>query len=740
MKKFSESLIIQSSDFLIVPPNSHNVKTKKQIHEMILYKSHYFKRLSQSKVDSWISSFQDVKMVYECSHSSLKCHSKFVLMNDGSGRIIDDHNVDSAHAQDIQTEQRHLFSSYAREKLDNYPDMTPEQITMEYVNRSDYVISPYTPERDYMIQKVNKIKTTLLGKVPKTIDEIKIEDLKKNAPSFNYEFIPYTVKHEKFKALLIYSDFQKELMMNPNVVLLADGTFEFVPKIFKQMFTIHRLIGKKAFPVCFILSVNRKQEMYEEVFKYLRDKFHLQPKSLTTDFELASRNAFKKVFPDILLKGCHFHFTQSLIKKVKYLELGEYYNSNKDLNLIIKYYMNLCFIEISEMEEYLGIIEIEIEKIRDGTIKERMNEFKDYFRTTWMSEHYTPIDWNQLSDIAHRSNNWAESFHSCFGKKFNSSHPNINKLMVILEATNKKYKFEYQDALIHNVRILQDEYDELTMAIDEVIKSKDTFQGNKLNYLQALSTVHHRLLLKLELEILINNGNNPERVKKIERMLRGEEPPSIIENRAFESEFQKVRKEKNEKKMCCITSFYLKKKRKEIEKMKGARDIKLKLKRMMKRLDIEEVTELTDQLNKIENDMIDDETDMLQREMTNNKSNDEYNHSIDNQMNEVESCPSEMEMAGNQIEREVEVCQIEKEGMCNEDSQMGKGTRLSISIIPRIDSSDITNQFSSSPIRIEKERVEKKQKEKKPKKAQKRKKLTLIQKLNRIKSRKDLNK
>lgn len=161
---------------------------------------------------------------------------------------------------------------------------------------------------------------------------------------------------------------------------------------------------------------------------------------------------------------------------------------------------------------------------------------------------------------------------------------------------------------------------------------------------------------------------------------------------------------------------------------------------MMKRLDIEEVTELTDQLNIIENELIDDETDMLQREMTNNKSNDEYNHSIDNQMNEVESCPSEMEMVGNEIEREVEVCQIEKEGMCNEDSQKGEGTRLSISIIPRIDSSDITNQFSSSPIRIEKERVEKKQKEKKPKKAQKRKKLTLIQKLNRIKSRKDLNK
>ena len=174
--------------------------------------------------------------------------------------------------------------------------------------------------------------------------------------------------------------------------------------------------------------------------------------------------------------------------------------------------------------------------------------------------------------------------------------------------------------------------------------------------------------------------------------------------------------------------------------MKGARDIKLKLKRMMKRLDIEEVTELTDQLNKIENDLIDDETDMLQREMMNNNSNDEYNYSIDNQMNEVESCPSEMEMAGNEIEREVEVYHIEKEGMCNEDIHTGEGTRLSISIIPRIDSSDITNQFSSFPIRIEKERDEKKQKEKKPKKTQKRKKLTLIQKLNRIKSRKDLNK
>ena len=33
------------------------------------------------------------------------------------------------------------------------------------------------------------------------------------------------------------------------------------------------------------------------------------------DFEMASKKAFKKVFPDILVKRCLFHFGQSLFRK-----------------------------------------------------------------------------------------------------------------------------------------------------------------------------------------------------------------------------------------------------------------------------------------------------------------------------------------------------------------------------------------------------------------------------------------
>lgn len=85
--------------------------------------------------------------------------------------------------------------------------------------------------------------------------------------------------------------------------------------------------------------------------------------------------------------------------------------------------MNLCFIEIEELEDYLKVIENEIGLIKDLQVQNKMREFQEYFITTWINGTYNPSDWNQLFDLLHRSNNWAESFHSSFGKKIQFKSP-----------------------------------------------------------------------------------------------------------------------------------------------------------------------------------------------------------------------------------------------------------------------------------------------------------------------------
>lgn len=384
-------------------------------------------------------------MVFSCNHNNQGCGSRFILLKDGSGKLLKEHKVDFIHQVDCQIEQRYLFKQFASHRLEMNPDIEPSRIILEYVNREDYSINSSTPEVQYMIQKINKIKAKKYGKIPKTVEDIKVEDLKKYSKSFEFHFIEYVDKGKKYKALVIYNDFQKKLMKKPGVRIMGDGTFDTSPKIYTQLYTIHLLIESASFPVCFVLSVNRVTSMYESVFKHLKEEIGLRPVMMMTDFEQSARNGFASVYPNVLLKGCYFHFCQAIIKNVKDLKLGSSYNNDIDINMIVKYLMNLPFIEPKEMKEYFKVIEEEVKKVKDDKERGKLEELLKYFNRTWMDGTFKLKDWNQLKDLSRRTNNWSESFHSAFSRKFNSSHPNIFKLISVLNDTITLYQNDYND-------------------------------------------------------------------------------------------------------------------------------------------------------------------------------------------------------------------------------------------------------------------------------------------------------
>lgn len=97
MNKFEFSQVINSNDFIVIPPNSPYSKTSKQKFEMVKHDPHYFKRLNENDLLSWKSKFPEIQSIYQCTHSSLKCKCKFVRMKDGSGRLINTHLIDFKH-------------------------------------------------------------------------------------------------------------------------------------------------------------------------------------------------------------------------------------------------------------------------------------------------------------------------------------------------------------------------------------------------------------------------------------------------------------------------------------------------------------------------------------------------------------------------------------------------------------------------------------------------------------------
>ena len=92
-----------------------------------------------------------------------------------------------------------------------------------------------------------------------------------------------------------------------------DGTFKVVPKIFLQLFTLFIEFNGHTLPALHIRMTRKTENLYRTVLYSIHE---LLPNFIPTfaigDFEPASRNALKELFPSITIIGCWFHYTKAL--------------------------------------------------------------------------------------------------------------------------------------------------------------------------------------------------------------------------------------------------------------------------------------------------------------------------------------------------------------------------------------------------------------------------------------------
>ena len=76
----------------------------------------------------------------------------------------------------------------------------------------------------------------------------------------------------------------------------------------------------------------------------VKNKLVKNPLSITSDFEKAFLNASEKIFPDVKLNGCFFHFKQSMWRKITDLGLRQLYNDDEGVRHVLKLPQALAFI------------------------------------------------------------------------------------------------------------------------------------------------------------------------------------------------------------------------------------------------------------------------------------------------------------------------------------------------------------------------------------------------------------
>ena len=240
-----------------------------------------------------------------------------------------------------------------------------------------------------------------------------------------------------------------------NHQFFGDATYRCVPPTYRRykLYVIcsFNLIYKHTKVVAYILIPNETKITYLKVFEILKNNYFFNPKIFTCDFNAASNNALKKIFPNCYIINCYFHFAQAIWKKVKKYNLTEDNNIQKTRELIYNIKV-LCFIKPDNIYPIFKLIK---NRFND----DKYSEFFSYFEKTWNPKgrkynmKYYP-NWNYYKiinsvefDIKHLflTNNISEHMNKLLNEKLNRKYPTFYNWKDTILNVEKNVNLNYNE-------------------------------------------------------------------------------------------------------------------------------------------------------------------------------------------------------------------------------------------------------------------------------------------------------
>ncbi|GAU90515.1 hypothetical protein RvY_02921 [Ramazzottius varieornatus] len=172
-----------------------------------------------------------------------------------------------------------------------------------------------------------------------------------------------------------------------------DGTFQIVPKLFHQLYTIHVEHFGGVFPVIFALLPNKSSATNERLFRGIRDEleampFRLdlgegpKPKNIVVDYERAVINTAGKIFPHARVQGCYFHFSQAVWRNVQRYGLTEQYLNDDEFGRAVRMVLGLAYCPRESIRDAWQTL-LDMGSFAT-TPKSDYGKFLKYFSETWI--------------------------------------------------------------------------------------------------------------------------------------------------------------------------------------------------------------------------------------------------------------------------------------------------------------------------------------------------------------------
>ena len=169
--------------------------------------------------------------------------------------------------------------------------------------------------------------------------------------------------------------------------------------------------------------------LYKAVFEYIKSLVPtFIPENVMADYEDASVQALNEVFDNgLVIKGCWFHFSNSVIKHVQAIELTIGFRDDAIVRKCVRALTCLPLLPQShdKIVETLDLLILFSDGIpATSPHKDKITSMFQYIKRRWTECSAVGPERLSVFGCSERTNNSAESFHSRFKRRVKVAHPN----------------------------------------------------------------------------------------------------------------------------------------------------------------------------------------------------------------------------------------------------------------------------------------------------------------------------
>ncbi|XP_069136696.1 uncharacterized protein [Argopecten irradians] len=274
--------------------------------------------------------------------------------------------------------------------------------------------------------------------------------------------------------------------------VFCDGTFYTCPTLFHQIYTIHAEVDGAMTPLVYALLPGKSQDIYIRFLSLLKTAMHdcqlqLSPTTVFADFEIALHNAMRHVFPGVSMKGCFFHYTQCIWRKVQQTGLQTAYRENDDIRKLVR---RAAVLPLIPQERVEVVWFNALDDLEDAELPNDTTPLTDYVVNQWIEGDTTM--WNHYTTEGPRTTNHLESWHAKLKKKVQHAHPNLYTIIQVFKDTEASNEISnIQKRAGGSQRPRSRKYRRIDSRLTVLKQRLETGAMDLMDYADAASTLLH---------------------------------------------------------------------------------------------------------------------------------------------------------------------------------------------------------------------------------------------------------